>query len=330
MRRKEQAVSQVSILGSGNVGANTAFFIAETGIEDVLLFDIQEGLATGKALDIMEAAPIRRYRNRLRGAVSLEEIAGSEVVVLAAGQVRQPGMKREDLLADSRRLVAELAPQVARLAGEAVVVVATEPVDPITREFLLHSGFPRQRVLGIGGCLDATRLRYAIARELGVSMENVSAVVMGRHSDSMLALPRYCSVSGVPLPQLLSAERIQALIREIITAGDLIVQMAQRSSAYYAPSAAAADLVNAVHMDLGRVLCVSLELEGEYGLREVALSLPAVIGKGGARRVLTPRLTDEELAVLQRSARELAALAAAGQSTAPAAPGGRPAEGGAA
>jgi malate dehydrogenase len=331
----------VSILGSGNVGANTAFFIAETGIEDVLLFDIQEGLATGKALDIMEAAPIRKYRNRLRGAVSLEEIAGSEVVVLAAGRVRQPGMKREDLLADSRRLVAELAPQVARLASGAVVVVATEPVDPITREFLRQSGFPRQRVLGIGGCLDATRLRHAIARELGVSTENVSAMVMGRHSDSMLALPRYCSVSGVPLPQLLSAERIQVLIRETIAAGDLIVQMAQRSSAYYAPSAAAADMVNAVHMDLGRVLCVSLQLEGEYGLRDVALSLPAVIGKGGVRRVFTPRLTDEELAILQRSARELAALAAAAEPAAPsapaagqaagqAAPRGRPAKGGSA
>jgi malate dehydrogenase len=336
-------VSQVSILGSGNVGANTAFFIAETGIEDVLLFDIQEGLATGKALDMMEAAPIRKYRNRLRGAVSLHEIAGSEVVVLAAGRVRKPGMKREELLADSSRLVAELAPQVARLAPEAVVVVATEPVDPITFQFARHSGFPRQRVLGIGGCLDATRLRYAIARELGVSMENVSAVVIGRHSDSMLALPRYCSVSGVPLPKLLPAERIQALIQETIGAGDLIVQMAQRSSAYYAPSAGAADLVNAIHMDLGRVLCVSLLLEGEYGLHDVALSLPAVIGRRGARRVFTPRLADEELAILQRSARELAALAAvadaaagpaagptAGPAAGPAAPKGKAGKGGAA
>jgi len=302
-------VSQVSIIGSGNVGANTAFFIAETGIEDVLLFDIQEGLAAGKALDMMEAAPIRRYRNRLRAASSLEQIAGSEVVVLAAGRVRRPGMKREDLLADSMRLVCELAPEVARLAPEAVVIVATEPVDPVVRRFVRLSGLPRGRVLGIGGCLDATRLRQAIARELGVSTENVSALVIGRHSDSMLVLPRCCSVSGVPLPQLLSIERIEALVRQTVEAGDLIVQMAQRSSAYYAPSAAAADLVNAVHMDLGRVLCVSLLLEGEYGLRDVALSLPAVIGKAGARRVLTPRLSDAELEALRRSARELAELA---------------------
>ncbi len=303
-------VSQVSILGSGNVGANTAFFIAETGIEDVVLYDIQEGLATGKALDLMEAAPIRKYRNRLRAATTLEHIAGSQVVVLAAGRVRKPGMKREDLLEESSRLVDELAPEVARLAPEAVVVVATEPVDPITRRFARRSGFPRARVLGIGGCLDATRLRFAIARELGVSTENVSAMVIGRHSDSMMVLPRYCSVSGVPLTQLLPAERIDALARETAGAGDLIVQMAQRSSAYYAPSAAVADLVDAVHMDLGRVLCVSLLLEGEYGLKDVALSLPAVIGREGVRRVFLPRLSAEEQAVLERSARELAALAA--------------------
>ncbi len=304
-------MSQVSILGSGNVGANTAFFIAETGVEDVLLYDLQEGLAAGKALDMMEAAPIRKYRNRLRGAEAMEEIAGSEIVVLAAGRVRRPGMKREDLFAENRALVAEVAPRVAALAPQAVVIVATEPVDPITLEFVQISGFPRERVLGVGGCLDATRLRYAVARELGVSMEDVSAMVIGRHSASMLALPRYSSVSGVPLPQLLPPQRVQALVAETAGAGDLIVQMAQRSSAFYAPSAAVADIVNSIHMDLRRVLCLSLVLKGEYGLAGVALSLPAVIGKGGVRRVLTPRLSEEELDSLKRSASELASLAQA-------------------
>jgi malate dehydrogenase len=260
---------------------------------------------------MMEAAPIRKYRNRLRGAASLEEIAGSEVVVLAAGRVRRPGMKREDLFAENRALVQELAPRLARLAPEAVVIVATEPVDSITLEFRRRSGLPRERVLGVGGCLDATRLRYAVARELGVSMEDVSAMVVGRHSSSLLALPRYCSVSGVPLPQLLPAQRIEALVAETAAAGDLIVQMAQRSSAFYAPSAAVADIVNSVHMDLGRVLCVSLELAGEYGLAGVALSLPAVVGRGGARRVLTPALSEAELAVFRRSAAELAAIGGA-------------------
>jgi malate dehydrogenase len=315
-------VSQVSIIGSGNVGANTAFFVAETGVEDVLLYDLQEGLATGKALDLMEAAPIRKYRNRLRGAAGLEEIAGSQIVVLAAGRVRRPGMKREDLFAENRTLVGELAPRIAALAPEAVVIVATEPVDPITGEFVRKSGFPRERVLGVGGCLDATRLRYAVARELGVSMEDVSALVIGRHSGSMLALPRYCSISGVPLTQLLPPQRIEALIAETAGAGDLIVQMAQRSSAFYAPSAAVAEIVNAVHMDLRRVLCVCLELRGEYGLQGAALSLPAVVGRGGVQRVLTPRLTGEELAVLRRSAAEVAALAAPAAGAQPGVSGG--------
>jgi malate dehydrogenase len=278
-------------------------------VEEVLLYDLQEGLATGKALDMMEAAPLRKYRNRLRGAAKLEEIAGSEIVVLAAGRVRRPGMKREDLFAENRALSGELAPRVAELAPQAVVLVATEPVDPITREFARASGFPRERVLGVGGCLDATRLRYSVARELGVSMEDVSAMVIGRHSGSMLALPRYCSVSGVPLTQLLAPQRIEALVAETAGAGDLIVQMAQRSSAFYAPSAAVADIANSVHMDLRRVLCLSLVLQGEYGLGGVALSLPAVVGRGGVRRVLTPRLMEAELAVMKRSAAELRELA---------------------
>jgi malate dehydrogenase len=244
--------------------------------------------------------------------VDFAQIAGSEVVVLAAGKVRRPGMKREDLFAENRALAAQLAPRVAELAPGAVVIVATEPVDPITREFVQASGFPRERVLGVGGSLDATRLRYAVARELGVSMEDVSAMVIGRHSPSMLALPRYSSVSGVPLPQLLPPQRIEALVAETAGAGDLIVQMAQRSSAFYAPSAAVADIVNAIHMDLRRVLCVSLVLKGEYGLSGVALSLPAVVGRGGARRVLTPRLGEEELEALKRSAAELATLGEGG------------------
>jgi malate dehydrogenase len=305
----------VSILGSGNVGANTAFFIAEKGIADVALYDIREGLSRGKSLDMMEAAPLRRYRNRLSGLEGLEEIAGSQIVVLAAGAVRKPGMKREELFGENLRLVEELAPQVARLAPRANVVVATEPVDPITAAFLRLSGLPRERVFGIGGCLDATRLRYAVARELSVSTEDVIATVIGRHSDAMIVLPRYCSVSGVSLPQLLEPERIEELIREVRQAGDLIVDMAQRSSAFYAPSAAAADLADAVHMDLRRVLCVSVGLQGEYGVSGVAMSLPAVIGSEGILRVLTPKLDEQELQRFRQSAGELELLRMAGSRT---------------
>lgn len=298
----------VSIIGSGNVGANTAFFIAEKGITDVRLYDLRDGLSTGKALDMMEAAPIRKYRNRLTGVDTLEAIEGSETVIVAAGAGRRPGMKREALYAENQALVRDLAPQVARLAPRCNVIVATEPVDPLTTLFLRESGMARGRVMGLGCLLDCTRLRYLIARELAVSLENVSALVVGRHSDDMIGLARYCSVSGVPLPHLLSGERIEALLAETREAGDLIVELAQRASAYYAPSAAVAELVDAIHMDLKRIFSVSLVLDGQYAIDGVALSLPAVIGQEGIRRVLAPKLTREETDLLVRSARQVEAM----------------------
>jgi malate dehydrogenase len=312
----------VSIIGGGNVGANAAFFIAEKGVTDVLLVDIQAGLSAGKMLDIMEAAPIRRYRNALRGTDSLDDIRGSQLVVLAAGAIRAPGMRREDLFVKNAPLVRELAPRIAHLCPDAVVVVATEPVDGLTALFQQASGLPRERVLGLGGVLDSTRLRALIARELDLSMEVVSAMVIGRHSDDMICLPRYCSVSGVPLPHLMAPERIAALVEETRTAGDLVVEMAKRSSSYYAPSAAVAELADSVHMNLNRVFPLSIALEGEYGVRDAALSLPLVVGEKGARRILTPVLTDQEKAVFVESARRITA-ALTGASAAAAAGGSK-------
>jgi malate dehydrogenase len=298
----------VSIIGSGNVGANTAFFIAEKGVADVLLYDVKAGFSTGKSLDLMEAAPVRAYRNRISGTDSIADLRDSDIIVFAAGAVRAPGMKREDLFQNNRELAASLSKEVARLAPGAKVIIATEPVDPITQVFLQASGMPRERVFGLGGCLDATRLRYLIARELSVSTENVSAMVIGRHSDAMIGLPRYCTVSGVPIPQLLRRSMIEELLAEMRDAGSLIVDLARRSSAYYAPSAAAAELVDSIHMDLKRIFSVSVLLDGEYGLTGAALSLPAVIGKNGIERVLQPRLTEEEKERFARSAAEVRAI----------------------
>ena len=301
-------MGRVSIIGSGNVGANAAFFIAEKGVTDVLLIDVKQGLSRGKALDIMEAAPIRRYRNSLVGSDSLSDVAGSQMVVIAAGGIRSPGMRREDLYSENAPLIRALAPEVARLAPEAVVVVATEPVDSLTALFTLRSGMPRTRVLGLGGILDSMRLRALIARELGVSMEIVSAMVIGRHSDDMLCLPRYSSVSGIPVTELLPADRIQAIVSETRSAGDLVVELAKRSSAYYAPSAAIAELADAVHMNLSRIFPVSLMLEGEYGIKDAALSVPAIIGEKGVTKILTPELTKEEKETLAQSARLIASV----------------------
>ncbi len=305
-------MARVSIVGSGNVGANAAFFIAEKGVTDVLLIDIKEGLSRGKALDIMEAAPIRRYRNSLAGSDSLNDIQGSQMVVIAAGAIRSPGMRREDLYSANAPLIRTLAPEVARLAPDSVVVMATEPIDGLTTLFTQRSGIPRTRVLGLGGILDSMRMRALIARELDLSMEIVSALVIGRHSDDMVCLPRYCSVSGVPLPLLLSAERIEAIVAETRSAGDLVVELAKRSSAYYAPSAAIAELADAVHMNLSRIFPVSLVLEGEYGIRDAALSVPAVVGEKGVTRILTPELTREEKEALAQSARLIASVVQGG------------------
>ncbi len=305
-------MSRVSIIGGGNVGANAGFFIAEKGVTDVLLVDIQPGLSRGKMLDIMEAAPIRRYRNTLAGSDSIEDIKGSQLVVVAAGAIRAPGMRREDLFTANAGLIRTLAPQIARLAPESTVVIATEPVDSLTCLFVLKSGMPRTRVLGLGGILDSTRFRVLIARELNVSTEIVSAMVIGRHSDDMICLPRYCSVSGVPLPLLLSADRIASIIEETRTAGDLVVEMAKRSSSYYAPSAAVAELADSVHMNLNRIFPVSIQLQGEYGVEDAALSLPVVIGEKGVVRVIVPVLTAKEKSIFLESARKVAAAVKGG------------------
>jgi malate dehydrogenase len=300
-------MSHVAIIGSGNVGANTAFFIAEKGVTDVRLYDVREGLSQGKVLDMMEASPIRRYRNRLVAVGSLEEIAAAETVVIAAGKVRAPGMRREDLLGENASLIQKLAPRVAELCPNGNVILVTEPIDMVTALLCRVSGMPRTKVIGLGGCLDSARLRYAISRELKVSQDDVCALVFGRHSDAMMILPRYCTVSGVPITKLMEPERIGKVMEETRAAGDLIVGLAQRSSAYYAPSAAAAELVDSIHMDLKRIFSVSVLLEGEYGVSGVALNVPAVIGKDGIERVLTPELDPEELQTFRSSARDLSA-----------------------
>jgi malate dehydrogenase len=306
--RKEHegnGMDKVTIIGSGNVGANTAFFIAEKGVADVALYDIQSGIATGKALDIMEAAPIRTYRSKIASSNSWESVERSRVVLVAAGAVRKPGMKREALFDQNVKTIREIARLLGRHVPESSVIIMTEPVDMLTAVFTTVSGMPREKVLGLGCLLDSTRLRYAIARDLGVSVENVSAMVVGQHGEHMIGLARYCSVSGVPVLNLMLPEQFESLMDETRRAGDFIVEMAKRSSAYYAPSAAAAELIDTICRDLKRVLPVSILLDGELGVEGVALSVPAVIGRNGAERLFLPKLATEELDRIQSSAREM-------------------------
>ncbi len=300
-------MANIGIIGSGNVGANCAFFIAEKGVSDVVLYDIQDGMSTGKALDMMEAAPVRGYRTKISGTDRIEDVLRSDILIVTAGAVRQPGMKREDLFEANRAVVSEIAQKIGSQPqkSEYKVIVVTEPVDMMTALFVKESGLARERVMGLGGTLDATRLRYLIAHELGVAMEDVSATVVGRHSSSMIPLADYCTVAGVPISRLLSADKIEALFEATRTAGDLIVKMAQRANAYYGPSAVACDLAEAINHNSGRILPVSLVLNGEYGVSGVAMSLPAVIGKNGVEQVLKPKLTGEQQKQFTATADEL-------------------------
>jgi malate dehydrogenase len=296
----------VGIIGSGNVGANTAFFIAEKNIAPVRMHDAKEGLSIGKALDMMEAAPVRDYQFPVSGTDNLSDLLDSQVIIIAAGQIREPGMKREDLYETNREVVLPVAEQLRGYRG--VVVVATEPVDMLVKVVQKTSGLPWQRVVGLGGVLDSQRLRYVIARELRVAPAGVSATVVGQHSDAMIPLTAYTTVSGVPVTALIDKKRLGELHDEVRDAGDTLVDLYKRANSYYGPAAAATDVAEAVVRDTHRVLPVSFVLQGQYGVTDAALSLPAVIGREGIVRVLEPRLTDEEKARFVESADVLAAV----------------------
>ncbi len=290
----------IGIIGSGNVGANTAFFFAEKGVDDVMLYDIQEGMARGKALDMMEAAPIRGYRTRIFGTDSSEDVLNCDIVIIAAGAVRKPGMTRDELFTANKQIIDGYASQITNT--ETKVIIVPDPVDVLTTVFARASNLPPNQVMGLGGILDATRLRFLIARALSVSMENVSAQVVGRHTDDMILVKEYCSVSGISLDHFFSQKKITDLFEETRQAGNLIVELAGRASAYYGPSAVIAELAEAIRMDTGRLLSVSHLLSGAFGISDLALSLPCVIDRTGISKVIIPKLEKSEIKVMKQSA----------------------------
>jgi malate dehydrogenase len=295
-------MEKVSIIGSGNVGANTAFFIAEKGITEVYLYDIQEGISKGKSLDMMEASPIRKYRNRITGIDDISMIENSESVIIAAGNSCNLGIKTENLLAGNWETVRGIVEQIMIHSPDGVIIVATEPVDLLTGMIARVFKPPRNKLLGLGGIIDTTRFKSAISRELSISPENVTAMVVGRHAEDMIILPEYTRVSGIPLNQLMPQETIEKLEDEVRKAGGLMAELAECPGTYYTPSAAAAEVVDSIHMDLNRILPVSVKLDGEYGISDAALSLPCVIGKNGVERVLAPLLSESRRNALKKSA----------------------------
>lgn len=290
----------IGIIGSGNVGANTAFFLAEKGVDHVLLYDVQDGMAKGKALDMMEAAPIRGYRTTIKGTDQPGDILSCDIIIITAGAVRKPGMKRDALFLENKKIIEEYAEKITNPAAK--VLIVSEPVDLLTTLFASKSALPSNQIMGLGGVLDATRLRYLIAKELSVSMENVAAQVVGRHTADMILLKDYCCVSGISLDNFMDQSKIDELFEQTKQAGALIVDLAGRASAYYGPSAVAVELAEAICRDTGRVLSVSHMLTGQFGISNVALSLPSVITKTGISKVIEPQLSQKEIDGLKSSA----------------------------
>jgi len=305
MRRK------ITVVGAGNVGATTAQRLAERGYADVVLVDIVEGLPQGKALDMRQAGPIAGYDSAVIGANGYEETAGSEIVVITSGVPRKPGMSRDDLVHTNMNIVKAVTEQVVRYSPDCIIVTVTNPLDAMTQLTLKTSGFPKSRVVGMAGVLDTARFRTFLAMDLGVSVGDVSAYVLGGHGDTMVPLTRLTTVGGIPIAQLLSTDRIEAIVQRTRKGGEEIVSYLKTGSAFYAPSAAVAQMVDAMVFDKKQILPCSVYLEGEYGLSGVFVGVPVKLGSRGVEEVIQIELAPEERAALHRSAdavRELVQL----------------------
>jgi len=293
---------KISIIGAGNVGGTLAQRLAERDYADIVLVDIIEGLPQGKGLDLLESGPVVGYDTNIIGTNDYADTAGSDLVVITSGMARKPGMSRDDLVLANGEIIRSVVEQVIKYSPNTILLMVTNPLDAMTQLALHVSGLPRERVIGQSGVLDSARFRTFIALELGVSFRDVQAMVLGGHGDTMVPLPRYATVSGIPITELIPPERIEALVRRTIDGGAEIVRLLKTGSAFYAPSAATADMVDAIILDQKRLLPACVYLQGEYGINGVCVGVPVVLGAGGVEKVVELKLTEEELAALHRSA----------------------------
>jgi malate dehydrogenase len=292
---------KVTVVGAGNVGATTAQRIAEHELADVVMVDVAAELATGKALDMMEAAPVLGFNATITGGGDYDPTAGSDICVVTAGLARKPGMSRDDLLAKNTEILKEVVGELVKRSPDTILIIVTNPLDAMCEVARRVSGFPRERVFGMAGVLDSARMRYFIARELKVSVEDVDAFVLGGHGDTMVPMPRYATVAGVPLPQLLPADKIEEINQRTRNGGAEIVNYYKQGSAYYAPSAAVLDMVAAILHDKKKILPCAVLLEGEYGIDDLFVGVPVKLGRRGMEEVIQLRLTAEEKAELNKS-----------------------------
>ena len=292
---------KVTVVGAGNVGANVALRIADQELADVVIVDIVEGVPQGKGLDILQSGPVQGYDVNVTGANGYEETANSDVVVITAGFPRKPGMSRDDLLMANYEIVSAATEQAAKYSPNAILVLVTNPLDAMCWAAHKVSGFSRNRIIGMAGVLDTARYRTFIAQELGVSVENVSAMVLGGHGDTMVPLVRLTSVSGIPLTELMPQDRIDAIVTRTRNGGAEIVKYLKTGSAYYAPSAATVEMVASILKDKKKVLPSAALLEGEYGVNGVFVGVPVKLGAMGIEKIYEVALTPEERAMLDNS-----------------------------
>lgn len=296
-------MDKITVVGAGNVGATAAQRVAEKELaREVVLIDIVEGIPQGKALDQWESAPVEGFDSRVIGTNGYEEAAGSGIFIVTAGIARKPGMSRDDLLNTNAGIVRDVCQNIARVAPDSIIIVVSNPLDVMCYVAKEASGFPRERVIGMAGVLDTARYRSFLALELDVSVEDIQAMVLGGHGDTMVPLISYTTVSGIPVTQLISQERLDAIVQRTRTGGAEIVQYLKTGSAYYAPSAGAVQMAEAIVKDKKRILPCAAWLEGEYGMEGLFLGVPCKLGRNGLEKVLEVELTDEERAALEKSA----------------------------
>ena len=293
---------KVSVIGAGNVGATAAQRLAEKQLCDVVLVDIVEGVPQGKALDLNEAAPIEKHDSHLTGANSYEETAGSDIVIITAGIPRKPGMSRDDLIITNAGIVKSVAKEVASRSPGATLIIVSNPLDAMCHVAFDASGFPKERVIGMAGVLDSARFRAFISMELDVSVENTHAFVLGGHGDTMVPLPRYSTVAGIPITELMAQDRIDALVERTRNGGAEIVGLLKTGSAYYAPASAAVEMAESILKDKKKILPCAAYLQGEYGQQGLFIGVPVKLGAKGIEDIIEITLTDEEKQALQKSA----------------------------
>jgi malate dehydrogenase len=301
---------KISIVGSGNVGATAAHWIASKELADVVLIDIIEGVPQGKALDLLEAMPIEKRDSYVLGTNDYADTANSDIVVITAGIPRKPGMSRDDLLNTNHKIMADVVGKVVKYSPNCILIVVSNPLDAMAQAAYKLSKFPRERVIGMAGVLDSARFRAFIADELKVSVENVTAFVLGGHGDTMVPLARYSTVAGIPITELIAPDRLAQLVQRTRDGGAEIVKYLKTGSAYYAPSSAVAEMAEAILKDKKKILPCAAYLEGEYGIRGLFVGVPVKLGSKGIEQIIQIKLTSEEQAALNKSAEAVKELVA--------------------